>query len=122
MTPTKKILIIDDDETACALFKMKIEKRGDCSVDTANSGGEGLKMARGLKPDLIVLDVMIPDIDGGEVKFELSQRPETKDIPILFLTSLTDEAHKSGDSWMLPKSSPPADIVNKIIELLEEEL
>jgi len=84
----KKILLIDDEDDFCFFLKGNLENTGEFDVLTTTSGKEGIKFARGEKPDLILLDLNMPEMSGGEVAQILSDRPETKAIPLVFLTAL----------------------------------
>ncbi|WP_165311503.1 response regulator [Vibrio ziniensis] len=85
-TPT--LLVIDDiPENLSLMYKLL---KDDYKVKGANSGDKGLAIARNDKPDLILLDVMMPDMDGFEVCEYLKENPATKDIPIIFLTAKTE--------------------------------
>jgi two-component system phosphate regulon response regulator PhoB len=80
------VLVVDDEETMRLLCRVNLSVSG-VGVLEAPDGETGLEMARREKPDLILLDVMMPGIDGWEVARRLGADPETKDIPIVFLTA-----------------------------------
>lgn len=84
--PAKKILIIEDEKDILQLVKLYLEKEGFRAV-TAATGTEGLDSAKQHKPDLIVLDLMLPEIDGLEVCKRLRSAPETAMLPIIMLTA-----------------------------------
>jgi two-component system alkaline phosphatase synthesis response regulator PhoP len=84
-----KILIIDDDTDFVAATKMVLESRSDYQVLTANNGVFGLPIARDEKPDLIILDVIMPFEDGFTTSRQLKADPELKKIPIIMLTSFS---------------------------------
>ena len=88
MESKKKILLIDDEEDFCFFVKGNLENTGEFDVLFTASGKEGIKLARGEKPDLILLDINMPEMSGDEVAQILSDRPETKEIPVVFLTAL----------------------------------
>jgi len=88
MESKKKILLIDDEKDFCFFVKGNLENTGEFDVLVTTSGKEGIKLARGKKPDLILLDLNMPEMSGGEVAQILSDEPETKEIPIVFLTAL----------------------------------
>jgi CheY-like chemotaxis protein len=88
MGTRKKLLIIDDEDDFCFFLKANLENTGEFDVLTTNSGKEGIEFARGEKPDLILLDINMPEMSGGDVAQILSDRPETKAIPLVFLTAL----------------------------------
>ena len=83
------VLIIDDDEQMIGILKHHLEKHG-YKVASAADGNHGLKLARELIPDIITLDVMMPDLDGWTVLSRLKAEPETADIPVVMLTMLED--------------------------------
>lgn len=83
-----KLLVVDDLITNVQLLKVVLKKQG-FEVATAGGGQEALEKVKSENPDLILLDVMMPDIDGFEVARILKKDPEHKDIPIIFLTALS---------------------------------
>ena len=87
------ILVIDDEESFTFFIKLNLqaETRHDFQVTTANGGEEGLKIAKTLRPDLILLDIMMPDMCGTEVSEKLLLDPRTKNIPIIFLTAVAQK-------------------------------
>ncbi len=89
--PSKKILIVEDERDILQLVKLYLEKEGFRTV-TAATGPEGLSRARQDKPDLIVLDLMLPEIDGLEVCKRLRSAPETAMLPIIMLTAKAEES------------------------------
>ncbi len=84
----KKILIIDDEEDFRFFVKGNLENTGEFHVLEASSGKEGLKIATEEKPDLILLDISMPEMSGEQVAKRLSKNPETNKMPILFFTAL----------------------------------
>ena len=91
----KKVLIIDDEENFCKLIKKNIEKTGEFEVYMATNGDEGVKLARKIKPDLILLDIVMPGMDGGDVAALIRDDETIKDIPIVFLTAIVREEESS---------------------------
>ena len=83
----KKILIVDDDPVNLQMLR-KIFDNNEYSVIQAAGGFEAIEVAKNDLPDLIILDIVMPDIDGGEVANILKKDPSTKSIPIIFLSSL----------------------------------
>jgi len=94
----KRILIIDDEESFTELVKMNLEATGRYEVRAENEGALGLIASKQFKPDLILLDLIMPDKGGGEVSGELESDEATKNIPIVFLTAIMtkDEANARG--------------------------
>ena len=92
--PKKRILLIDDEQDFCSLVKKNLELIGDFQVDTVTSGKAGLNKAKEIKPDLILLDIIMPDIDGFEVLERLKKDPDTLSIPVVMLTAKGDNVSK----------------------------
>jgi CheY-like chemotaxis protein len=80
------ILIVDDDKDVITLVGFILEREGH-KIFTANDGKEGLELALREKPGLIVMDIMMPEMDGYIATTELSKQPATRDIPVIILTA-----------------------------------
>ena len=95
---SKKILIVDDEENELSLLDMVLSGAG-YSVTASDNGEEALVLAKSICPDLIIADLSMPDMDGGQVAVELKLQPETRDIPVLFLTGLytKEQENKKGN-------------------------
>ncbi len=125
-TAEKNILIIDDEKNMAYLAKSFLIKRG-FEVSCALSGYEGLNLARENKPDLIILDLAMPGMDGFEVIKKLKSNKETNSIPIIILTSSISEKNKEkclllGAAEYLDKSFFSEDTLVKEIEEHLKEL
>lgn len=83
----KKILLIDDEITFTNLVKMNIEQTGRYEVKVENNGSRGLVAALEFKPDLILLDIIMPDMEGSLVAEQILENEELNSIPIVFLTA-----------------------------------
>lgn len=90
----KKILIIDDEADFCKLVKRNLELIGDFEVVIAGDGKQGFNSAKKLKPDLILLDIMMPRMDGFKVLEKLKSDMSTIAVPVIMLTAKGDEASK----------------------------
>jgi len=90
----KKILLIDDEKDLCALTEKLLEKMSDYEVDIATNGSDGLTMAKALRPDLIVLDIVMPGMDGFEVLEELKKDTSLAEVPVVILSGKGDEASR----------------------------
>ncbi len=117
-----KILIIDDDKTLQMMLKTVLASNGFDVVSTF-SGEEGLLLARAEKPDFIILDVIMPGIKGRDVCRQLKADPQTKDIPVLFLTSKDSEDDveaelKAGAVGHVTKPVNSMSLVRKIKQIL----
>ncbi|MDD5130344.1 MAG: response regulator [Candidatus Omnitrophica bacterium] len=88
----KKILVIDDEADLTRLIKLNLEGTGKYTVRTENSGSHGLVAAREFNPNLIFLDIMMPDVDGGDLCYQLENDAKTKGIPIVFLTGVAKQS------------------------------
>jgi len=92
----KRILLIDDDPSFTRMLKLNLEETGAYEVRAENKGAQGLAAARQFNPDLILLDVVMPDMNGGEVTFDIENDRNTKDIPIVFLTATAKKKEDEG--------------------------
>ena len=90
----KKILVVDDELDMLMVIKLRLEASG-YEVITATDGLEGLNTARRVRPDLIVLDIMLPKMNGYKVARFLKFDEEYKDIPIVMLTALSGSEDRS---------------------------
>jgi DNA-binding response OmpR family regulator len=87
MNDKKKILLIDDEEDFCFFVKGNLENTG-FEVLTASSAKEGIDLAVAKKPDVILLDLVMPEVSGGDAAAVLFDHPETENIPIIFVTAM----------------------------------
>jgi two-component system, OmpR family, response regulator len=83
----QRILVVDDDPKITRLLRLNLEETGDYEVREENRGTHALTAAREYRPDLILLDVLMPVLDGGGVADHLGRTPELSHIPIVFLTA-----------------------------------
>ena len=84
----KKILVIDDEKDFTKLVKLNLEQTGDYEVMIENEGTSALNTIRQFKPDLILLDIVMPDANGGEIAQEIRLDEGLKSIPVVFLTAI----------------------------------
>ncbi len=121
-TSHKKILIVEDEQDILQLVKLYLEKEGFRTV-TAMTGSEGLKQVKAENPDLIVLDLMLPEMDGLEVCKRLRSIPETALLPIIMLTAKAEESDTviglelGADDYVTKPFSPKA-LVARVKALL----
>ena len=92
--PRKHILIIDDEDDIREVAALALETAGDFDVATADGGRAGIAAARSRRPDLILLDVMMPELDGPSTLQELQQSDATRSIPVIFLTAKVQSADR----------------------------
>ncbi|MDD2702546.1 MAG: response regulator [Candidatus Omnitrophica bacterium] len=100
MAEQKKILVADDDEIFLKLVDNDMTGEGYVVI-TARNGREALSSAKSQKPDLILLDINMPDMNGGEVGEILKSDPRTKDIPVIFLTGLLTKQEEESRGNMI---------------------
>jgi CheY-like chemotaxis protein len=87
----RRILIVDDDGESTHLVKVLLEKAGHYLVLEENNGTKAHQSARNFRPDVILLDIMMPETDGAEVAAQIEADPELKGTPIIFITALVTE-------------------------------
>ena len=121
---TAKILIVDDDEKNRLLFKLILKKEGYKTVEAEN-GEEGIKKALEEKPDVILMDVMMPVMDGFTATNFLKNNNRTKHIPIIILTALDKEESKFKDTEktaddILTKPIDTKELILKIKKYIHE--
>jgi CheY-like chemotaxis protein len=118
VSTTKQILVVDDDQLMHRLFQHHLEKAGYKMISAMN-GHEALDLAVRQLPNLIVMDIMMPDIDGLAALRELKKNDATKSIPVIIITTnshvLTkQESENSGAAIFLTKPFSPTQLVNEI--------
>ena len=120
---TKKILIVDDEEGVLALVSATLDGDDRFSLFLARNGEEAVKVCRCERPDLLFLDIMMPDVDGYEVCRSLRKDPSTVDIRIIMLTALAQDFDRrkalevGADEYMTKPFSPTA-----LLERVEQVL
>jgi two-component system, OmpR family, alkaline phosphatase synthesis response regulator PhoP len=124
---TKRVLIIDDEETIQTVVQFGIRMRAGWDVLTASSGSQGLKTAQAEKPDVILLDVMMPEMDGIDTFKALQAHPETEQIPVIFLTAKAQTSekrqfHDLGVSGIITKPFNSLDLPEQIAKILHWSL
>jgi CheY-like chemotaxis protein len=113
----KKILMVDDEKDFCHFVKLNMERSGKYQVKTAFNGMDGIAEAVRSKPDLILLDIVMPDMSGGEVAWKLMNDSRTNDIPIIFITAVlqsTEAEQPRGRRQFLAKPITPEKLMNTI--------
>ena len=120
---SRRILIVDDEDDIREVAQVSLELVGQYEVLTASSGREGLLTARDQRPDAILLDVMMPDLDGPATLAELQADPATRDIPVLFLTAKAQTAERTrlaqlGAAGVLTKPFDPLTLPQEVASAL----
>jgi len=123
MKEIRRILIVDNDADATHLVKVLLERTGHYHVLEENDATKAYRSARNFQPDLILLDIVMPETDGGEVAEEIEADPELQNTPMIFLTALVTRAEaKSGLSIQgHPFLAKPVSIP-ELINAIEEHL
>jgi CheY-like chemotaxis protein len=88
MDDKKKILIVDDEVVVTQTLQTYLERTGHYEVKVANQSQEALRIARSFQPNLMLLDVTMPDMDGGEIAARMEQDEQLSAVPIVFLTGI----------------------------------
>jgi CheY-like chemotaxis protein len=117
---SKRILIVDDESSFTHLLRLMLESTGNFHVEEVNDSRRAIEIARAFKPDIAFLDVVMPDVDGGDVATQLRADPEFAALPIVFLTAIVSpteahEAHIGGFPFLAKPVS--VDAVMKAIEM-----
>ena len=117
--PKKKILLVEDDDGLANVYKMRLETEG-FTVKRVPNGEDALAAAIEFKPDLIVLDVMMPKVSGFDVLDILRNTPETANIKVVMLTALSQDTDKQkaeklgADDYMVKSQVVIADVIERI--------
>jgi len=120
-----KILLVDDDKVFCDMYKLRLEA-SSYDVVIVEDGEKALVSAMKEKPDIILLDVMMPKINGLDTLDILKSTPETKNIPVIILTALLKDVNEArglmaGAAGYLVKSEvTPAQVVEKIEDTIQK--
>jgi DNA-binding response OmpR family regulator len=120
----KRIILFIDDNPVDRTFISGLLSKYDFYVLLAEDGTQGLKMVQEGKPDLIILDVLLPHISGIELCRKIKQNPATKHIPVIFYTSVDTPKHmidytSYGAQDYVPKNMPPEELVASIKTFLK---
>ncbi len=119
-----KILIIDDEQSILKMYTAPFEAKGD-EVMTALEGETGLKFARDQHPDVILLDIIMPRVNGLDILKTLKEDPATKEIPVVLLTNLPEESSiektKSlgAAGYLVKAQNEPSIVVEKVKKIVK---
>jgi two-component system OmpR family response regulator len=122
--PKIRVLLVDDEPKFTHMLKLNLERRGDYEVRTETNGAYAVNAARDFRPDIIFLDVIMPDVDGGEVAARIKADKQLKDTPVVFLTAgVSKETTKArgdiiGGQRFLPKPVSVAEVLECIERIL----
>ena len=123
MKEERRILIVDDERDSTHLVKILLEKIGSYCVIEENDAAKAHDSARDFRPDLILLDIMMPQIDGGDIAAQIDADPGLHRTPIIFLTALVTKAEAKAGLHIQghPVLAKPIDIP-ELINRIEENL
>jgi CheY-like chemotaxis protein len=117
------VLIVDDNQDILFSVKESLESDPEYSVECAKSGKECLEKMKSYKPDIILMDIMMPEMDGFEVVANIKASEASKNIPIMFLTAKTDKLSKGIGKAMsveyLEKPFDPMDLKGRIEKIIK---
>jgi CheY-like chemotaxis protein len=120
----KRILLVDDERWFTNLLKYSLETEGYFDVRQENDAGRALETARGYGPDLVILDLMMPEIEGSELAARFRADPMLREVPVIFMTALVtdadapDGACTRGGHTFLPKGVP----IERLIDCIDQKL
>ena len=120
----RKVLLVEDEEDIRKVAQISLQFRGGWEVSLAANGEEGLALAKSERPDVILLDCMMPKLDGYETCRRLKQEPSLRQIPVIFLTARAQEAEVRkglalGAIGYLIKPFNPMSLAAEIREILD---
>lgn len=119
----RKILIVDDEQRFARMIKMVLDATGQYEVQIEASGKKAMEASRAFQPDLVFMDISMPDMDGVEVATQIRESPAFKAIPIIFLTGtvLKAETGPGSKSGGFPIMAKPVS-ADEIIKAIEKNL
>ena len=115
----KKILLIEDEEILINLLQKKLANEG-YDISVARNGQEGLELIKEIRPDLILLDIIMPKMGGFEVLEEMQKDQELKNIPVIIISNSgqpveIDRAQKLGaKDWLIKTDFDPQEVIDKV--------
>ncbi len=122
-----KVLVIDDEVDFCYFVKENLMHNGLFDVITATNGKDGIKLAQNEEPDIILLDLVMPDMSGEDVAAALKENASTANIPILFVSvraadneTVDNEENKIEYKYVLPKPIRTKILIKTIMNILNK--
>jgi CheY-like chemotaxis protein len=122
MTPKKRILLVDDEKSFTTLLKLNLEETGNYEVRVENWPEDAVAAVREFKPDLVLLDIIMPRLPGGNVASLIDDDPEIKGTPIVFLTAAVRRSQVEDHDGIIcdhPCLAKPATL-NDVVAMIEE--
>lgn len=124
MSERKKLLLVDDDPNILKMLKLKLEKSGRFSVIATDNGAGVVSMVKNSSVDLVISDIDMPEMSGGEISAALQADPATVNIPLIFLSSLISKSEATeaggviGGHRVVSKTMKVGDLVKAIEDVL----
>lgn len=121
----KNILLVEDDPFLIDIYRSKLKEVG-FSVDTAEDGEQAITKMKDKKPDLVLLDIVLPDIDGWEILKQIKTDPELKDLKVVILSNLgqKNEVEKGVElgavKYLIKAHFTPSEVVSEIKKILKQ--
>lgn len=122
-----RILVVDDEAALTRMVKLNLEKTGQYEVRTENQGTMAIAAVREFKPDLILLDVMMPDMTGDDIAAALKEDPQLKDIKYIFMTAIVTKEETEatgseiGGNVFLAKPVKTDELIGAITKVLGKD-
>ena len=125
MAEINSILLVDDEPDIRTIAEMSLSQVGGWKTMLASSGAQALELATANKPDVILLDVMMPEMDGVATFKALAAQDETRNIPVIFMTAKVQSHEKQnyvgfGAAGVIPKPFDPMQLPKEIRNILEQ--
>jgi CheY-like chemotaxis protein len=122
-----KIVVVDDEEDHRTLLRLVLERQGYVVLD-AEDGQAGLKIIEKVRPDLAIIDMIMPKMNGYELVVALQKNPALKKTAIIVLTSLTQDSQRSDEDWrarmdiadFITKPYEPSELVERVGKILAQ--
>ena len=122
----QRVLLVDDDPGLTTLLEL-VFRRAGFEVHSANNGIDGINQADRISPNLVILDIMMPDISGIEVCRQIRTNPKTAELPVMILSASGNKddremALDAGADTFIQKPVSPTELVNRVKELLQAKV
>lgn len=120
----QKILLVEDDSMIVEMYRLRFEEEG-FEVTVTEKGSEAIELAGSLKPDIILLDIILPEVDGFNILQALKSEAKTKSVPILLLTNLAQESDREramnlgANDYFVKSQHTPSDVLQKVKEIIK---
>jgi len=109
-----KVLAVDDDQHFTNMLKMNLERSGEFEVKVVNDPSKALEVARHFRPQVVLLDIIMPKLDGGDVLLLFRQDPDLHKVPIIMLTALLNE---KDEEWRTDEADQEMGFLSKPVDM-----